>query len=170
MGFEPTTPTLAGCALPDGAGFGEIAGRRGALSQCPALLGPWDSGTRPPKALGERAALILATISLGVAVGIEEPALLGLLAEPTGARSGDAELGCHGADGDAAAKQGDRLFEVAGLEVACRPGEPAPVWRGDDARLERPPAFAENGRGSSRYGPRTSRPAAVRSPPAAADR
>jgi hypothetical protein len=45
----------------------------------------------------ERAALVLATTTTGLAVGIEEPVLLRLLAEATGVRPGNAKLGCHGA-------------------------------------------------------------------------
>jgi len=95
------------------------------LSRVPPAR-PRDSGTRRAKALVERATLVLAT-GFGIVVGIKEPLLLRLLAEPTGARSGDAELGCHGADGDAAAKQGGGLFEVGRLHVARRPCESASV-------------------------------------------
>jgi hypothetical protein len=64
--------------------------------------GPRDSGTRRPNALVERAALVLAITRLGLVVGIQKSVLLRLLAEATGARPGDAELGCGGTDGDAA--------------------------------------------------------------------
>jgi hypothetical protein len=94
----------------------------------------------------ERAALVLViTGGLGLAE-FEEPVLLRLLAEPTGARPCDAELGCRGADGGAAAKQGGGLFEVACPQVARRPGEPAP-WRGHEARLERAARCRRNGHG-----------------------
>ena len=55
-----------------------------ALSPCPAYHALGTAGRGGPRALVERTAFILATIGLGLAVGIEEPVLLRLLAEPTG--------------------------------------------------------------------------------------
>jgi hypothetical protein len=66
-------------------------------------LSPWDRGTWRPEVLVECATLILAT-GLKLIFRIQKPVLLRLLAEPTGARPSDAELGCDRADGDAAAK------------------------------------------------------------------
>jgi hypothetical protein len=88
---------------------------------------------------------LLATTGLGRVAGFQEPVLLRLLAEATGARPGDAKLGRHGADGDAVAEQGGGLFETARLQVARPPGEPAPVRRGREPRLERPPSVTEVG-------------------------
>jgi hypothetical protein len=65
------------------------------------------AGRGPPKALVARATLVLALTS--PVLGIQEPVFLRLLAKPAGARPGDAELGCRGADGGAAAEQGGGL-------------------------------------------------------------
>jgi hypothetical protein len=85
-----------------------------ALSTRPTLQAPGQRDTAA-EGLVERAALVLATTSLRLVFGVQEPVLLRLLAEPTGARSGDAELGCRGPDGDAAAEQGGGIANVPGI-------------------------------------------------------
>ena len=123
-----------------GAGLLKWAGLRGL---CPLYhaLRPRDSGTPRPDALVERAALVLATASLGLFVGIEEPVLLRLLAEAASARPGNAELGRHGTDGDAVAEQGGGLFEWLGLRSRADQVSPRPS--GISTRL------ASNGRPAS---------------------
>jgi hypothetical protein len=56
----------------------------------PRPKAPGTAGRGRPKALVERATLVLATTGLGRVVGFQESVLLRLLAEPAGARPGDA--------------------------------------------------------------------------------
>jgi hypothetical protein len=89
-GIEPLTPSMSRLCSTRTAPL--LAKWQAAEGFVPVSRAPRPGGQRDaaPKALVERAALILATISLGLAVGIEEPVLLRLLAEATGARPADA--------------------------------------------------------------------------------
>jgi hypothetical protein len=83
-----TFPLPRGCSNPERASLGEVrlsAMRRRRL--CPRVPRSRHSGQRDTGSLAlvERAIiLVLAPTSLGLVVGIEEPVLLRLLAEPTG--------------------------------------------------------------------------------------
>ena len=70
---------------------------------------------------------------------------MSLLAEATGARPGNAQLGCYGTYGDAISEKGGSFVEVTWLNFGCRPGEPGSIWSRHEPCFEWLPGVAEVG-------------------------